>query len=173
MRMKGRTIWLLICLIPIMFSCAPTRTWTSVPTVQTTENAVFSARLEPLRWGQDVTYFNAFRLTVSNKTDDDLEIDWTHTLYLINGHPDSRFIWAGIGKENVNNPPPDIVSAGRNFSRIVVPLRMIAWKPLNSASSRQAFTAGPLLEGRNGIDLIIRQGDRQMSERLTVEIRSR
>lgn len=154
-----------------MLSCAPTRTWTSTPTVQLAENAYYSARFEPMMWGTNVTFFNAFRLTVTNKTATDLQIDWTNTLYLINGQPRSRFIWAGIGKENVNNPPPDFVSAGRDFSRIVVPLSMIAWKPLDSASTRAAFSAGPLLEGRNSIDLIISQGNQQVRERLTVDIR--
>ena len=171
MRRYSRNFWLMLFVIAALIGCTTTGQWKSTPTVQTVENAYFEARFEPMMWGSDVNFFNAFRLTITNKTAEDMEIDWTSTLYMINGQPHSRFVWAGIGQENVNNPPPDTVSAGRDFSRIVVPLRMIAWKPLSSASTRQAFTAGPLLEGRNSIDLIITQGNQQVRERLTVDIR--
>lgn len=163
--------WLPLIILASTFSCAPVRVWTSTPTVQVVDNAVYSARFEPLMWGTDGAFLNAFRLSIKNKTEADLEIDWTSTLYLVNGQPHGRFIWAGIGKENVNSPPPDFVSPGQSFSRIVIPLRMIAWKPLDSASNKESFSAGPLPEGRNSIDLIVSQDNQQVRARLTVDIR--
>ena len=153
--------------------CAQTTVWTSSPTFRLIENPYYNARFEPVMWGANVKFFNAFRLTITNKTAEALTVDWTNTLYMVNGKPFSRFVWEGIGKENVNNPPPDVIAAGKEFSRLVVPLKLIAWKPLGSASEKAAFTAGPLLEGRNGIDLIVRQENQQVRERITLDIRTK
>jgi hypothetical protein len=164
---------LAVVIIPVVLGCSRTRVWTSKPAVQFADSAYINARFEPLKWGTNINYFNAFRLTITNKTADAIEIDWKNTRYLLNGQPFSPFIWAGIGKENVNDPPPDTVYAGGDFSRIIVPLKLVAWNPIRSGSQNLAFTPGPLMEGRNGIDLIMRQDNQQVKERITVDIKTK
>jgi hypothetical protein len=54
-----------------------------------------------------------------------------------------------------------------------MPLKLVAWKPVRSASDQTAFTAGPLMEGHNGIDLVIRQDNQPINERMTVDIKTK
>ena len=170
MKFYGPIILPILALVAVIAACSQTIVWTSDPAVRFADSAFINARFEPLKWGSNVNFYNAFRLTLTNKTAQPLEIDWVNTGYLVNGQPFSRFIWPGIGKENVKHPPPDVVGAGGDFSKLIVPLNLIAWKPLSSASDTAAFSAGPLMEGANSIDLVFRQDNQQHTERMTVVI---
>ena len=153
----------------IMSGCAPTRIWISSPAFGKVENQVFNAQFLPLR--NDKNFINEFRLVVWNKSDKDLEIDWSATRYIHKGRDLGRFIFEGIDENNVNNPPPDIVPAAGNLLWVIAPVRLIAWKPMKSnVRQTSGFSAGPVPEGESGIALVTRHKGQLIRETLTVNI---
>ena len=70
--------------ISLIAGCAPVMVSKSDPAIQIVSNPNFEVQFEPLNQG--LKSFVAFRLTVTNKTDNQLQIDWNKTRYIYNGH---------------------------------------------------------------------------------------
>jgi hypothetical protein len=160
---------ILILLTIVPAGCAPTRNWISQPAAFTAANSHYEAEFEPIKNGNN--YFDSFRLTITNKTQKDLTIDWNKTLYLYNNKSFGRFVFAGVNKDNVHNLPPDLVSAGSTFTKIISPLKMVAWKPFKTRQvNTPSFSRGPLPEGENGIYLIVNQDGKEIRSKITLTI---
>ena len=151
--------------------CAPTLVSTSTPNIQTADNSYYSAQFEPISEGKN--FFEGFRLSITNKTSNDLQIDWNKTRYLQNGRDLGVFVFKGIQTKDIKNftIPPDIIPAGSSFSKEITPLKLLAREPL-SGKGRDAgkITPGLIPNGKSGILLFIRQNDNQIKENLTVDI---
>ena len=159
----------LISLQVIFSGCAPTKIWISQPAAYTVANQHYEAELEPLKSGNN--YFNSFRLTITNKTEKDLTVDWNKTLYLYNDKAYGRFVFAGVNKDNVHNLPPDFVPAGSTLTKIISPLKMIAWKPIKTRHvDTVGFSRGPIPEGENGIFLVVSQDGNEIRAKITLTI---
>ena len=131
--------------------CAPAKkVWVSYPMVQSTYKPYYNARLEPLTRNHD--FFVSFRLTLSNKTDKNLAIDWNKTRYIHNGRTRGGFVFKGIKPEDVKNStiPSDTILAGGFFSHNSS-LRLNAGVP---------FGIHPCQRRHNGQWLIPRQFNR-------------
>jgi hypothetical protein len=165
-----KNVALILILLQIVFTgCAPTRIWISQPAAYTAANQYYEAELEPMKNGNN--YFNSFRLTITNKTEKDFMIDWNKTLYLFNNKAFGRFVFTGVNKDNVHNLPSDLVSAGSTLTKIISPLKMIAWKPLKTRHVDTAgFSRGPLPEGENGIYLVVSQVGQEIRAKITLTI---
>ena len=154
--------------------CAPTKkVWVSKPMFQFTHNAYYNARIEPLT--RDHDFFVSFRLTVSNKTDKTIEIDWNKTRYIHNGQTRDGFVFKGIKPEDVKNSTitPDTILAGGIFSREIMPYKLLARAPLSDRGkgmSQSGIQPGILPNGENGILLIIRQNGKEIIEKMTLNI---
>jgi hypothetical protein len=159
-----------LILLQIVFTgCAPTRIWISQPVAFTAANQHYEAEFEPLKNGKN--YFDSFRLTITNKTEKDFTIEWNKTLYLYNNKAYGRFVFAGVNKENVHNLPPDFVSAGSTLTKIISPLKMVAWKPLKTRHvDTPSFSRGPIPEGENGIYLVVSQAGEEIRAKITLSI---
>ncbi len=160
-------------------ACAPTqKIWTSDPAIQTADNPYYTARLQPLK--RDSTkqnFYTLFRLTIKNKTDKNLEIDWNKTRYLFNGTNYGRFVFQGIDPENLKKLmiPPDIIPGGDTFSKDIAPLKLIGKAPLRDRSvgvNESTFSPGILPEGENGIYLVVRYGGKELSQTITLTLAS-
>ena len=160
-----------VCL-SMLIACATVRVWTSNPNRQTADTPYFTAELEPvIKEGQN--YFNAFRLTLKNKTDKALTIDWQKTRYLKNGKQEGHFVFKGVSAKNFNTPPSDTVTAGQSVSKVIYPASLIAIERLRSRNVKigeSGFSAGVIPEGENGILLIIKQDATDIQEQITVKI---
>lgn len=63
-----------------------------------------------------------FELSLDNKTNGTIEIDWNRSYYINNGKPDGGLYFDGIIIAQRNNPrPPDIILPMSNFKRRLVP----------------------------------------------------
>ena len=168
--MKPRTWTLLlmgICFIAA--GCAAPKSWISTPSDQTVDNSYFTATFTPLTAGKP--YFNRFLLEITNRSSEALTVDWGASRYLYAGQPAGRYIHRGIQRENVNDPPPDVIAVGGQLRREIAPLRLIAWRGYKPGhKGAESFSAGPLPEGSNGILLVVRQNGREIRETLTVDI---
>ena len=165
---------LLLCLTLLLLvafsSCAPTRIWTSTPAFETVHKPQFSVQFMPLR--NDKNFINQFRLVITNETDSEFEIDWKSTRYLLNGRPHGHFIFEGVDADTVNNPPSDFIPAGDTFLKIITPVRLIAWQAFTPGfRDKPSFSAGPVPEGENGIDLVVKQNDKVYRIQMTVVIK--
>ena len=163
---------LMICgiLAMITLACAPTQIWISTPVKQTYSSEQIYVEFEPQKKSQ--TFYDAFLITITNKTDQQLVIDWNRTRYLLNGNVFGRFGFEGITQENVDAPPPDQIPPGKTLSKLIFPLNLIARRPLRSTSaSSAAFRPGPLPAGQSGIALVLTRDTQLIQPTLTVDIR--
>jgi hypothetical protein len=151
--------------------CLPTMVSISTPEIQNVENDYFGAQLEPLSQGKN--YFDRFRLTVTNKTAQDLEIDWNQTRYLYNGRDGGVFVFEGIAAEDIKNAtiPPGIIPAGQSLTEEIGPLELVARGPLGGKDAEAGkITFGMIPSGENSIFLTIIKNGKTIKEKVTVNI---
>ena len=165
----GSIVFVLLFLV----ACVPAKTWISKPSAQQVQNADFSARLTPLK--RDKAHFVSFRLFIENKTNQTLKIDWNRTRYLCNGKSYGPVVFPNIDPATIKKSiPPDTIPPGGTFSKEVFPLKLVAFAPIRQeildGEGGRGLYPGPLPAGKNSIDLTIYKGDRQIKQRITVDI---
>jgi len=128
--------------------------------------------LEPIQ-KEGYDYFNAFRLTVKNKTVKPLGIDWQQSRYLFGGKPIGGFAFRNPSGQSINTPPTDTVPPAGAYLRDMVPVSLIGYQPLASSQKpgEETFSAGVIPAGENGIYLVVEQDGEKFSETLIVNIR--
>ncbi len=157
-------------------ACSKKITWISTPASQTINSKSYDARFEPVK--KDADFFNWFSLTVVNKSEKEMEIDWNRTKYLYKGKDAGLFVFSGVDPETVKNStlPKDIIPAGGTFSRDIAPFKLIAFTPLRDQSIETEghnIVAGLIPAGENGIFLVILQEGKSARAKITVTIESR
>ncbi len=174
---RNRAVKITILLF-VLTGCTPMpmKTWTSSPEIQTTGNQYYTVELEPVK--NDHAFFEMFRLTVENKTDNNLEIDWNNTRYIFNGRARGIFVFKGINPEDIKNLtiPADIVPPRAKFSKEIAPAKLVAFAPIRDRSdsaAKSGFSPGVIPEGKNGIYLVIRTPEQEMRVNLTLNIESK
>jgi len=101
-----------------------------VPQIQTAGDPYYEAR----------SFFVSFKLTVSNKSDNNLKINWNKTRYIHNGRRYGVFVFKGIKPEYIKNLtiPPDIIPAGNTFSKVISLYKLLARAPIRDGSKGKA-----------------------------------
>ncbi len=136
--------------------------WTAQPEFCEMNHQLFTARIEPKKG--ETPYYAFFLLTIANKSDADLIVDWNASRYLINGRPQGMFVFEGIDPAMVKTAtvPPETIPPGEVSTHEIVPLRLIAWNPIKKETAGiHGITPGILPAGENGIRLAVRHdGDR-------------
>ncbi|MDA8140156.1 MAG: hypothetical protein M0036_16030 [Desulfobacteraceae bacterium] len=151
----------------------PVQTWHSIPQVQTITGPTFEAQLEPVK--EKDPFFVGFRLTVHNKTQSPLQVDWNATHYFHNGKDQGILIFEGIDPENIQGKiPPESIAAGETFTRVIFPLRTIAFLPRSQRpeQGRRGFMAGVLPAGESKIVLSLKQNDQQLQTSLSLRLKA-
>lgn len=153
--------------------CAPAKVWISNPEIQTAGNAYYEARLEPVtgKYG----FFVSFHLTVNNKSNNELKINWNKTRYTQNNSRFGVFVFKGIKPEDIRNftIPPDIIPAGDTFSKVISPYKLLARAPIRASSKIKAESSimpGIIPNGKNGILLVVSQNGKEVVEQISVSI---
>lgn len=170
-------IWIVLFLISLLTACAPTKRikdWVSSPSVQEAGNKSFEATFEPLKG--DKKFFVSFRLSVRNKTDEALKIDWNKTRYVYKGRPYGGFVFYGIDPATIKDSiPPDLIAPGELFSKEIFPTNLVAFTPIRRDvlnKKGRGIYPGPIPAGENGIYLVILQGGQEIVEKILLNIRS-
>ncbi len=176
--MIKKNIFIIIFLSFCIISCAPmpTKTWTSSPVNQTSQNQYYEAQLELLK--KNNNFFEMFRLTVINKSDKNLEIDWNKTRYLYNGRIHGGLVFREIKAKDIKNLtiPYDLIHPGDTFSKEIAPVKLITMAGLRDRSvgkNESGFSPGVIPEGENGIYLVVRYNGKEVSEKLVLTIESK
>jgi hypothetical protein len=173
MKASMKIVFILIfgCALTMATGCAPTFIDISTPEIQTVENSYYTAQFEPLSEGKN--FFEGFRLSITNKTTNDLQIDWNKTRYLYNGRNLGPFVFKGIQPKDIRNLtiPPRIIPAGQSFSIEITPFKLLAREPITGRGKQAGkITPGLIPKGQNGILLFISQNGNQIKEKMTVKI---
>jgi len=170
-------IWSVLFLFILLTACAPTKkikNWVSSPSVQKGGNKSFETRFEPLKG--DKKFFVSFRLSVMNKTDKRLKIDWNKTRYIYKGRPYGGFVFYGIDPAHIKDSiPPDFIEPGKLFSKEIFPTNLVAFTPIREVildKKGQGIYPGPIPAGENGISLVILQGEQEIVEKIVLNIRA-
>jgi len=147
--------------------------WLSDPEIQLVETSIYDAQFQPLKNENNI--FVAFNLTVINKTEQDLVIDWNRSRYIHDGRGRGPFVFEGIEPEaiRIETVPPDIIPPKGRLSKRIAPFRLIAFAPLGSPGvgiATEGISAGKIPAGENGIYLVARQGERDFRKKITVQI---
>lgn len=178
--MKNATMIVLVLMIGfalmLAIGCVPTKVWIGSPTIQTAGNQYYVTQLEPLTMGHK--FFVSFRLTVTNKTDKNLEIDWNKTRYVHNGRTRGVFVFKGIIPKDIKNLtiPSDTIPAENTYSKVISPYECLARAPIRDSSkgiSKPGISAGIIPTGENGILLVVRQKGEEVVEKLTSNIQEK
>ena len=170
-------IWSVLFILILFTACAPTKkikNWISSPSVQKGGNESFGVRFEPLKG--DKKFFVSFRLSVMNKTDKSLKIDWNKTRYIYKGKPYGGFVFYGINPADIKNSiPPDLIAPGKLFSKEIFPTNLVAFTPIREEvlnTKGKGIYPGPIPAGKNGISLVIIKGDQEVVEKIVLNIRA-
>jgi hypothetical protein len=145
--------------------------WTAQPESREVDNPLFLAEFEPQK--REYPYYASFLLTLTNKSDADLIVDWNASRYLIDGRSQGVFVFEGVDPTMVKNAtiPAEAVAPGAVFSREIMPLRLIAWSPIKEkTTTHRSISPGILPVGENGIRLAIRHNGEQMTIPLSIRI---
>jgi len=151
----------------------PEVVWTSDPPIQSTNSDQYSIRFEPIK--ESGIFFEIFRLTILNKSNQNLIIDWNNTRYLHQGKEDGKFVFAGIDPKTVQEGtvPPDTIAPGDTLSRNIVPLKLIAFAPFRARNMKDRGTGisgGIIPAGKNGARLAMDIDGRKINEEISLQI---
>jgi hypothetical protein len=150
---------------------SPAAGWMAQPAYQEVDALQFAVRIEPRK--SKYAYYDFFLLTLINKSDADLVIDWNASRYLHKGNPQGVLVFEGIDPAAVKTAtvPLEKVAPGTIFSREIMPMRLIAWAPVKAqTASGRSILPGMLPVGENGILLSIQHADGRAVLPLTVTI---
>lgn len=126
-------------------------------------NDRFVARLIPTCNGG----CNAFTLTIENKSNKDMEVDWNKTLYIAQGSTSGGFMFEGIVYAQRNAPkPPDIVFKKATFRKTIYPTNLVAF----SSGRYGGWRHEEMPQGLNGVYLTVRIGSEEINEKLTTNL---
>jgi len=169
---------LLFFLLPCIFAfagCAsvPEVVWTSDPSIQSVNTDKYSIRFEPIK--ESGNFFEFFRLTIVNKSNQNILLDWNNTLYLHQGRENGKFGFAGIDPQAVQEGtvPPDTITPGDTLSRNIVPLKLIAFAPLSARNMKDrgaGIGGGIIPAGKNGARLAMDLDGRKINREIALQI---
>jgi hypothetical protein len=155
--------WFLLFLVVLIpwTGCKTTRTvWKSQPDVLKSSNPYFNVELS---FHCDEDGCTGFNLFLENKTNKDLEIDWSRTFYLSQRKESGGFVFEGIILQDKNlRKPSEIVVAHGVLSKRITPEALV----YNDLGSRYR-NMGP---GDHGILLTVKVDGREMNERLNLNL---
>jgi len=145
---------------PVKYSCASN--------IQTCSNEFYDAYITPMLlkkyWGAEG--YIGFELTIENKTDEDLELDWNRTLFIQDGRTNGGFMFEGVVYRARNNPkPPDIIFSGSRFSKQILPSNLVYFSRGRSGYWDHKFMG----TGECGVSLSIKVAGREVREKMLID----
>jgi hypothetical protein len=155
--------WFLLCLVALIpwAGCKTTRTvWKSQPDVLRSGNPYFNVELSVHCDTDGCTGFNLF---LENKTNKDLEVDWSRTFYLNQRKKSGGFVFEGIILKDRNlRKPSEIVVAHGVLSKRITP-EILAY-------TDQGWTYRNMGPGDHGILLSVKVDGREINEMLNLNL---
>jgi hypothetical protein len=160
-----RIFFLLIALSFVGMSCATIpKPWEIASGDGVVSNQYFKAWIKPASYDSVKEGYRAFLLTVQNKTDDVIVLDWNVSQFIENDRENGGFIFSGVMYSMKDDPKaPDLITANSTFKKYLLPLAHLE-------DTKQGWQHTPMKQGVNGMLLAVRIGDKLMQEKLTVTL---
>lgn len=137
--------------------------WKSEPSKRSVDNEFFIAEISPEAC--DVLGCAAFRLSIKNKTNMSLEVNWNKTLYIFQNQTFGNFMFKEVSYKERDNPrPPDVISPGGELLKSIWPNNLIGF----FGGKYNGWGHKPMPSGENGIYLTVVVEGREINEILTV-----
>jgi len=157
-KIKGVILIFLIAFF--MTGCVgPRYTWKIEPYRQSVENEYFSASISPTAFNNIWGGYQAFDLTIKNKTSGDIELDWNKTIYIENNQTKGGFMFEGVVYKDRNNPkPPDIIFSGSEFRKTIWPNALVSFY--------RSWHHDAIPSGQNGVYLTVKIKDKEVKEKI-------
>jgi len=141
----------------------PTVVWKAVPENPKAENATFSAEITPICSSDGC---DGFMLSVVNKTQSTIELDWNKTLYIAEGQSSGGFMFEGIVYRDRNNPKaPDVIFPGGNLKKAIWPNNLVYFNAYEPRWHNLSMGAG-----ERGVYITVSVGGRAVSERISTNL---
>lgn len=176
--MRNRIILMALTTMVLIIAagCAgpPKKVYFSRPEVQTAVNQAFTARIEPIKLNNP--YYVGFQLMIENKSRAAVSIDWERTRYILNGKDHGRFAYKGIDPEAVKSGmPAESIAPGESLSKRIFPMKTIGFLRKRDVPKpgESNFFPGILNNGKHSVMLSVKQGNRELTETLTVQLGSK
>lgn len=159
----------------LLWGCAaaPVQNYFSLPEMQTATKDRINITMAPFK--EDASFFTGFDLTIENRSNRPVELDWNQCRYLHKGTDQGLLVFPGIVPETVRTGiPPQTIFAGDTFAQKVYPFRTIAFLPKTEIlkKGRSGFMGGALPSGENSLLIVLQQGEKQIEQVLTVRLRT-
>ena len=152
--------------------CAANMISVSEPAVQTVVKPEYEIQFKPLKQGGRA--FSVFRLMIKNQTHEPLQIDWHKSPYLFNGERHGMFVSKDSEPGNVRDPEKryETIEPGASYSKNIAPMELVAYaySKYTQGIDTPPFSAGPIPAGKSGMLLVLRQNEREFTERIEVDI---
>ena len=109
---------------------------------------------------------NYYGLSIYNKSDEDIEIDWNRTSFIKNGRLDGNFMFEGIRYIDRNNQKnPTIIMSKSSSIIYIFPNNLVYF-----ASGRfGGWSHKRIPDGENGVYLVFKQGSKEYREKLLIK----
>lgn len=164
----------LVFIIAIAFISGCASTNTNVSTKQISKSPEIIWAYEPIRSTVETNdyvvtiipsglhAYNAFKLSVRNKSTKNIEVNWNKTLYVSDSITSGGFMFDGVVYKDRNNPKQsDIIFPGVEFKKTIFPNSLVN------------FSLGdwrhPLMkEGEHGVFIVFVIDGKEISERLNL-----
>jgi len=148
-----------ICLVLLFITgCVASKTYfhKSSPSIKMSETDFFNMRVELIKKNN---FFSIFRVTIENKSDAEIGIDWNKSLYFHNNKNKGKFVFKDIEPSQVKEGtvPNSIIPPKSNFTLDIAPLSKIALagRKEKIISKDSGLYAGMFPEGKNSVQLIL------------------
>ncbi|NQU63074.1 MAG: hypothetical protein HQ517_02155 [SAR324 cluster bacterium] len=126
------------------------------------ETDFYTAKLDPSCDGDGC----GFLLTIENKTNKDLELDWNKTLYIRNGGTFGGFMLEGdnyVAKDLAKQNTIDIIFTDQTFRKIIWPKKLVTFDEDDKDWIHQE-----LGEGEHGVFLSIKTGSENVNSKIFI-----
>lgn len=174
--MPTKIVFVMLTCILVLTGCAASiGVWSSDPIAEQVENPYFRATVKPEK--DQSGFFTMFHIEVTNKTEENLDLDWNESRYLLQGKTADRLVFEGVDPEDLKRGsiPMEKIAPGQTVIKNIGPFRFVSFAP-NRYKSGEAeasrISFGPLPEGYNGVQLVIRTVDKAIVEDLQMRLSS-
>lgn len=166
--LKSLLFFVSISFLSVGCATSPKYNWKAKPLYNKFSNEYVDVELHPFFTKSIITSgCQAFRLFIINKTQKNIEVDWNKTMYIVGGRTNGGFMYPGILYLQRNNPKqPDVIFAKSSFEKMIWPCNLVEFSSGRHGRWRHEYM--PL--GQNGIYLVIRCGDEEIREKITLKL---
>ena len=150
----------------VLIGCMPKPwVWKSDPPAQSVSNEYVNASISPI-W---VTYgTKSFLLTIVNKTDKPIELNWNKTLFINGGQTSGGFMYEGIiFAKRDEQKPNDVVFPKGTYQKEIWPNNLVNY---DSGRYGAGWVHWSMNAGINGVYLTTVVDGKEINEKLIVDL---